>query len=260
MGELDFDKSTQAKYWMFDEESLRECREEASKSVGGDGSNTNKNGTPRVRKTASGYHHIRTTKGPQNGKGISVQTLPPPASPLTPEDQELLVHFHAHQIQRLIGPNAIFPALRRSSSVLSTAIMLFRRFYLSNSVIDFHPRDIAAASALLACKADCERRLPVSYYRDAALIAGFSLHKGRGYRFPCLLRIKNVTTTKDRMSFCSFGFSDICPIFNFARKSDEAAFDRVAFPSQSPTNRQRQLMAQRTLPPRLTAFENPNRE
>ena len=81
---------------------------------------------------------------------------------MSANDQDILIHFHAHQIQRLIGPNAIFPQLRRGTAVLSTAIMLFRRFYLSNSALDFHPRNIAAASALLAVKADCEGRLPVS--------------------------------------------------------------------------------------------------
>lgn len=179
MGELDFDKSTQAKYWMFDEESLRVCREQACTSVGdssGGGGKSNRDGTPRVRKAASGYYNRNNHKGKQNGK-TTTGTITPSStaytlgSSLTPQDQELLVHFHAHQIQRLIGPNATFPALRRSASVLSTAIMLFRRFYLSNSVIDFHPRKIAAASALLACKADCERRLPVRNYYSYYLLA-----------------------------------------------------------------------------------------
>ncbi|KAG7363157.1 cyclin-like protein [Nitzschia inconspicua] len=171
MGELDFDNSTQAKYWMFDEQSLQECQEEACKSVG----SSKKNGTPLVRKAASGYHNKNScsTKGKQNN-GVGTATTskfstPVPTS-LRPQDQEMLVHFHAHQIQRLIGPNATFPALRRSSSVLSTAIMLFRRFYLSNSVIDFHPRNIAAASALLACKADCEQRLPIDVLSHATWV------------------------------------------------------------------------------------------
>jgi hypothetical protein len=157
MGEMDFDKSTQAKYWMYNEETLQQCLEIACTSVEEDGPNS-----PRVRKNASGYHNI--VMGKQNGVGRSNAQTPLTSHVLSPEDQELLVHFHAHQIQRLIGPNSIFPALIRGSNVLSTAIMLFRRFYLSNSVIDFHPRHIAAASALLACKADCEPLLPVSYY------------------------------------------------------------------------------------------------
>jgi hypothetical protein len=161
MGEMDFDKSTQAKYWMYDEESLRECREIAFKSLDEGFITGSPTVSPRVRKTASGYYN--QSKGKQNGVGESNIQTPMTLPVFSPEDQELLVQFHSHQIQRLIGPNAIFPALIRGSSVLSTAIMLFRRFYLSNSVIDFHPRNIAAACALLACKADCERRLPVSY-------------------------------------------------------------------------------------------------
>jgi hypothetical protein len=149
MGELDFEKSTQAKYWMFDEASLLECREKACGPQNGRGNNT------RPRKFACGYvleSASSRNHGPCKDTGFNMSA----------KDQEILVHFHAHQIQRLIGPNAIFPQLRRGAAVLSTAIMLFRRFYLSNSVVDFHPRDIAAASALLAVKVDCERRIPVS--------------------------------------------------------------------------------------------------
>jgi cyclin H len=146
MGELDFEKSTQAKHWMFDEASLLQCREKACCSQSG-------RSKLRARKFACGYtSKYPCTTNPGTHTGFN----------MTANDQEILVHFHAHQIQRLIGPNAIFPQLRRGASVLSTAIMLFRRFYLSNSVVDFHPRNIAAASALLAVKADCEQRIPVS--------------------------------------------------------------------------------------------------
>ena len=156
MGEVDFEMSSQAKYYMFDESSLRECRKQActtkSESV---------RGKPKVRKFACGYHSrtkssIATRNNGDNPLTTSLH------SNISPDDQETLIHFHAHQIQKLIGPNAIFPILKRGASVLSTAIMLFRKFYLSNSVIDFHPRNIAAASALLAVKTDCERNLPVS--------------------------------------------------------------------------------------------------
>jgi cyclin H len=160
MGELDFENSSQAKYWMFDEESLLQCREEA---CSGNSSQhhivtTGRGPQPVVRKAACGYAMKKNTT-----KSTTTKAMEPTSYvSMSPQDQETLVHFHAHQIQRLIGPNAIFPDLRRGTSVLSTAIMLFRRFYLSNSVIDFHPRKIAAASALLAVKTDCERRIPVS--------------------------------------------------------------------------------------------------
>jgi hypothetical protein len=157
INKMDFELSTQAKHWMFDEASLVECRQRAAvvQSTG--------NSKPRVLKFASGF-------GQQSNNRLdSIETSPLQQTDahtepnLSSNDQASLVHFHAHQLQRLIGPNAIFPGLQRSASSLSTAIMIFRRFYLSNSVIDFHPRNIAAASALLAVKVDCENKLEVSF-------------------------------------------------------------------------------------------------
>ena len=160
MGEVvDFEMSSHAKCWMFDEASLLKCRRQACNSISPE--STARGTKPRVRKFACGYHGRETsstTTAKSNNNPPSIYS----SSTISPADQETLVHFHAHQIQKLIGPNAIFPSLKRGASVLSTAIMLFRKFYLSNSVIDFHPRSIAAASALLAVKADCERNLTVS--------------------------------------------------------------------------------------------------
>lgn len=146
---MDYENSTQARSWMYEEESLAECREKATfvHSIG------NCSTKLRVRKFACGFA--------QNKKQSKVSTELKRTKMLA-LDQETLVHFHAHQIQRLVGPNAIFPELRRSAAVLSTSIMIFRRFYLSNSVIDFHPRSMAVAAALLAVKVDCEPFLDVS--------------------------------------------------------------------------------------------------
>lgn len=148
---MDFETSNQARYWIFNEDSLRECHKMAA--------HVQSIGTPaeaqRVRMFACGYNRSSRRKEESSCSTESNKTK------MMPLDQETLVHFHAHQIQRLIGPNAIFPQLKRNATVLSTAIMLFRRFYLSNSVIDFHPRALAAASALLAAKVDCEPHLEV---------------------------------------------------------------------------------------------------
>jgi hypothetical protein len=175
---MEFERSTQAKSWMFNEASIMQCKKQASIPQSDEESSYS---TCRVRKFASGFCHRENEKSDDQQKNdvhfrpVSYENhcnsplLIPPllhtsssAPVLTPHDQDVLVHFHAHQIQRLLGPNAIFPQLQRSASVLSTAIMLFRRFYLSNSVIDFHPRNMAVASALLAVKVDCENKLEVS--------------------------------------------------------------------------------------------------
>jgi cyclin H len=149
MGELDFDMSSQARYWMFDEESLQQCREAACQ------------GAPKVRKFACGY--ANRNKGKKNdttGNNTAATTH----TFLSPQEQEQLVSFHAKEIQSLVGPDAIFPALRISSSTLSTAISLLRRFFLSNSAADYHPRNIACAAAMLAAKSESSHRLQVSYF------------------------------------------------------------------------------------------------
>ena len=150
---MDFENSSQARFWMYDEQTLAVCRSKAS--VVHSISKSTSSQRLRVRKFACGFK----TEETQNSDNTTLDDAKAPR--MLPVDQETLVHFHAHQIQRLIGPNAIFPQLKRSASVLSTAIAIFRRFYLSNSVIDFHPRNIAAASSLLAVKVDCEPLLEV---------------------------------------------------------------------------------------------------
>jgi hypothetical protein len=143
--------SSQAKCWMFNEGTLRDCRQDACNTNGV--SSKAAGGKPRVRKFACGYHSRKAT------------------STATPNNRDTPP---TTAFSSKISPNAIFPMLKRGASVLSTAIMLFRKFYLSNSVVDFHPRNIAAASALLAVKTDCERNLPVSqYFHQSVIILRF---------------------------------------------------------------------------------------
>jgi hypothetical protein len=153
---MNFEKSTQAQYWMYNETSLVECRTAACEIQSTVPKTPGSGAAVRARKHASGYIKNRRDVIRHNSSLPCSRT-----SRMSPDDQETLVQFHAHQIQRLVGPNAVLHELRRSVSALSTAIMLFRRFYLSNSVIDFHPRNIAAASALLSVKVECEKDLEV---------------------------------------------------------------------------------------------------
>jgi hypothetical protein len=119
-------------------------------------SNRNK---PRVRKFASGFHS-RFSK--ECEESPAANDLPNSSVPtLSPSDKETLVRFHAHQIQALVGPTALLAELCTSETVLSSAIMYFRRFYLSNCILDINPRKMAAACAFFAAKAE-EERIDVS--------------------------------------------------------------------------------------------------
>jgi hypothetical protein len=73
-------------------------------------------------------------------------------SSLLVSEQEALVRFHAQQISSLVGPDAMLPELRSNRTALSTAITLFRRFFLSNSVTEFCPRQLSVAAAFLGAK------------------------------------------------------------------------------------------------------------
>jgi hypothetical protein len=147
---MDFDRSTQARSWIFDEGSLTACRVKAAAHASSPADDK-----LRPRKFASGFHS-RWTESDNNDVYMPI-TLPG----LCPNDKETLVRFHAHQIQALVGPTAILSELCTSETVLSTAIVFFRRFYFSNSILEFNPRKMAAACAFFAAKAE-EEKIDVS--------------------------------------------------------------------------------------------------
>ncbi len=75
---------------------------------------------------------------------------------LTPAEEAALVSFYCSKIPLLIGPYALLPRCRRDAKVAATACLLFRRFYLSNSVMMHDPKSMLAAAAFLASKVeDC---------------------------------------------------------------------------------------------------------
>jgi hypothetical protein len=150
---MDFNRSTQALSWLFDEDSLAACRERASLEA-----SANEN-EPRVRKFASGFHSRFSNECEESP---AAKKLPNSSFPnLSSSEKETLVRFHAHQIQALVGPTALLSELCTSETVLSSAIIYFRRFYLSNCILDISPRKMAAACAFFAAKAE-EERIDVS--------------------------------------------------------------------------------------------------
>ncbi len=75
---------------------------------------------------------------------------------LSPADEAALISFYCSKIPLLIGPRALLPRCRRDAKVAATACLLFRRFYLSNSVMMHDPKSMLAAAAFLASKVeDC---------------------------------------------------------------------------------------------------------
>lgn len=182
---MDFDCSTQARSWLFSESTLLECRKQAVKKSTGPSSS----GVARVRKFASGFRrrHLDAEMHPvpprfspvtcgsrKDLEGIEDTWFSCPSESISWNEQESLVRYHAHHLRMLIGPSAVLRGLVRNSSVLATAITLLRRFYLSNSVMEFDPWTMAVASAFLAAKLE-DARVEVSSqqsYGDGYLRSG----------------------------------------------------------------------------------------
>ncbi|XP_071338805.1 cyclin-H [Trachinotus anak] len=68
------------------------------------------------------------------------------------ERHEEDVLFRHYEKRLLDFCNAFKPAMPKS--VVGTAIMYFRRFYLNNSIMEYHPRIIMLTCAYLSCKVD----------------------------------------------------------------------------------------------------------
>ncbi|XP_038125729.1 cyclin-H [Cyprinodon tularosa] len=65
------------------------------------------------------------------------------------EEDAVFRHYERRLLDFCIAFKPVMP-----KSVVGTALMYFRRFYLNNSVMDYHPRIIMLTCAYLSCKVD----------------------------------------------------------------------------------------------------------
>ncbi|KAM7018409.1 cyclin-H isoform 1-T2 [Tautogolabrus adspersus] len=115
-----FHISSQRKYWIFkSEDELEQMRHKAN------------------QKFRNKIH--------ESGKaGVSASTF------LERHEEDVL--FRHYERRLLDFCNAFKPVMPKS--VVGTAIMYFRRFYLNNSIMEYHPRIIMLICAYLSCKVD----------------------------------------------------------------------------------------------------------
>lgn len=115
-----FHNSSQKKFWTFDnEEELEKLRYEANRKY-------------RNKILASGK------------PGIDDSMF------LEPHEEAVL---YRHYEKRLLDFCNVFKPVM-PKSVVGTAVMYFRRFYLNNSLMEYHPRTIMLICAYLSCKVD----------------------------------------------------------------------------------------------------------
>ena len=181
--------------WLLSETQLDECRTRANRegvrylqklvafqtsAGGGDGAKDTKAESkpePSVKWFASGYAQ-RCLDGDNNDddemevdqddedKSANTASVDLPNPPLTPEEELLLVQFYSGKIPDLIGPAAVLSRLRRDVKVTATASALFRRFYLSNSVMTHDPKAMMVACAFLASKVE-DATVDIRYLEEA---------------------------------------------------------------------------------------------
>ena len=96
-----------------------------------------------VNDNMSDYTELGPWKSPASGHAY-----------IAPTQELTLIHFYGSKISALIGRNAEIDRLRRDNKVVATAAVLYRRFFLSNSVLLYDPKIIMVAAAFLACKVE----------------------------------------------------------------------------------------------------------
>nr|CAI5863334.1 unnamed protein product [Callosobruchus analis] len=115
-----FAASTQCKYWMFsNEEELNKLRESA---------NTN---------------HIQTY-------GKNIDAAAKYDFFLTPEEEKIMVKRYELHLRDFC--KRFQPSMPRC--VVGTAFHYFKRFYINNSVMNYHPKEIMVTCIYLACKVE----------------------------------------------------------------------------------------------------------
>lgn len=161
----DYGSSTQLNEWLFTPEDLQACRRRANQEARkylSENNDIHLSQTPPHHKFASGFTtRLKSGAGADadtdNAMDLDGPELNPQGNPyLEPDDEALLVAFYVAKVPSLLGPLAQNPYLRREVKVTATAATLFRRFFLSNSVMVHDPKHILVAAAFMATKVeDC---------------------------------------------------------------------------------------------------------
>ncbi|EXJ66122.1 uncharacterized protein A1O5_10737 [Cladophialophora psammophila CBS 110553] len=137
--------STQYRYWSYTKESLARIREE-----------TNKLASQRVKAAFRRVHAAnRSSQNGDNQNGGIENSDGPDAAPveietLTVHEELKIVEWHCSKIMDM--GEAMNP--RIPSHIVATAIQYLRRFYLTNSPMTYHPKQIMMCALYLATKAD----------------------------------------------------------------------------------------------------------
>jgi cyclin H len=171
----DFSHSTQLHQWIYTPQLLQQCRKRANR-LAREYLCSEPTPNPPVFDFARGFN--ANEDGMEEGPAEN----PSGHAFLSPEEEGRLVDFYAAKLPSLIGPLAQVPRLRREIKVSATAALLYRRFYLSNSVMLYDPKAMMVASAFLASKVE-DAMSPVSGLWNVLVILVPKVFKRTTHRF-----------------------------------------------------------------------------
>ncbi|WWD19781.1 hypothetical protein CI109_104245 [Kwoniella shandongensis] len=129
-GPSPFHETSQFRHWRYSPSSLAEIREELNK-----------------RSVEVVARNTELEKEAQQSLGHEYTTPPSPTTYLTVTDELLLLRFYCSQISKICRHGFGLPEV-----VESTAISYLKRFYLKNSVMEWHPKNIMPTCLFLAAK------------------------------------------------------------------------------------------------------------
>lgn len=125
-----FSESSARRHWIFDPDHYWEIQQIASARI-------------------SGLIDLINRNFSKQGSSQSQTQAQTPIIPFTTEEEQDVIQFYLCEMQ------VLFKTLRRGTvATLSTALVLFRRYYLHHSVMEYDPRLMMLASFLLAGKVE----------------------------------------------------------------------------------------------------------
>ena len=181
---MDYDNSTHVKSWTFTPQQLQQLRarvnQEALQYLQNQQQLSSVKETNADATQVAGANSETISTLPiiaesfaknykQSNNDTTMQPTPDSSSSsitiLTPEEELTIINFYSSKLLTLIGPSATLPKLKRDIKVASTAALILKRFYLSNSITLFDPKIIMVASAFLASKIE-DAMCDVRYIED----------------------------------------------------------------------------------------------
>lgn len=201
----DYVSSSQSNAWIFTKEELLSCHRRANYQATEFLIQQKKD--PQDAPTLRPFNFAVTLRKGDNTTAVDGSSMqiddPDETIFLTHNEEAELVRFYAGKIPFVVGPQAQISRLRFPEKVSATAGLLFRRFYLSNSVMMFDPKTIMIAAAFLASKVE-DTMADVRYFEEATklmevpvsveeiLIAELALVSGVNFDVMCFHSFKPV--------------------------------------------------------------------